>query len=150
MPAQYLPSEAVFLLQRFLSVDLSSLYLLPFQLISLARRASLTVHIFISQLTPPEAARGSPSGPSLSSKTIQGLVNLVQLSRATDTEANRLLQVGLAPFRGDREHVAALRRGMRGGLILSSVRGSPEVQEAVKQVRRRRQRQSETSSTVDI
>lgn len=149
MPAQYLPSGAVYILQRLFSIDLSTFYLLPFQLISLARRASITIHIFISQLTPPEVARGSPSESALSGKTIQGLVQLLQLSRATDAEANRLLQVGLAPFRGDRENVAALRRGMRGGLILSSVRESPEVQEAVKQVRRRRERETGGPTAVD-
>ena len=138
MPANYLPPEMTSILRRISSIDLSNFYLLPFQTISLARRASITIHIFISQLTPPEIARGALSGSALSGKTIQGIVNLLHLSRATDAEANRLLQLGLTPFRGDSENVNSLRREMRDGLVLSSIRGSPEVQEAVKQARRRR------------
>lgn len=48
-----------------------------------------------------------------------------------------MLQMGYAPFRGDKEGIKALRRGMKEGLVLSSVRGSPEVQEVVRGVQRR-------------
>lgn len=68
---------------------------------------------------------------------MQRLAQLAQLSRATDDEATRLLQLGLAPFRGDREGTATLRKGMKEGLVLSSVRASPEVQQAVAQVMER-------------
>lgn len=67
-------------------------------------------------------------------QTLQRLGQLVQLSRVTDAEATRLLQLGFAPFRGDREAVGTLRKGMKEGLVLSSVRGSREVQQAVARV----------------
>lgn len=68
---------------------------------------------------------------------MQKLGQLMQLSRATDGEATRLLQMGYAPFQGDKEGIKALRKGMKEGLVLSSVRGSPEVQEVVRWVQRR-------------
>ncbi|OJJ48103.1 hypothetical protein ASPZODRAFT_130033 [Penicilliopsis zonata CBS 506.65] len=111
-------------------------YLLPFQIVTLARRASVTLHIFISQLTPPDP--GKSTAERLPPQLVQRLGQLTQLSRATEIEATRLLQLGLAPFRGDGESVTTLRKGMREGLVLGSVRGSPEVQRAVKTVIDRR------------
>ncbi|EED12641.1 membrane associated DnaJ chaperone, putative [Talaromyces stipitatus ATCC 10500] len=116
------------------------LYLLPFQMISLARRVSITVHIFISQIAPLYVSRqtSSASGGGLKPETLQRLGHVAQLSRMTDTEASRLLELSLSPFRGDRESVSVLRRGMKEGLVLGSVRSASEVQEAVAQVQRRR------------
>jgi hypothetical protein len=139
MPASYLPSWVRAFLQ--ISTNSPSFYLLPFQIVSLARRVSITIHIFISQVTPPEFSKASSAADSLlSAQTLQRLGQLVQLSRITDTEATRLLQLGFAPFRGDRESIVTLRRGMKEGLVLGSVRSNPEVQEAVAQVRQRRRR----------
>lgn len=118
------------------------LYLLPFQVISLARRVSVTVHIFISQITPFYVPRSaSPAGGgagALKPETLQQLGQVAQLSQMTDNEASRLLDLSLSPFRGDHESVSVLRRGMKEGLVVGSVRSAPEVQEAVAQVRRRR------------
>ncbi|GKZ38893.1 hypothetical protein AbraIFM66950_011442 [Aspergillus brasiliensis] len=115
-------------------------YLLPFQILTLAQRASVTLHIFISQVTPPEISKRSSSAPGdrLSPQTMQKLGQLAQLSRATDGEATRLLQLGFAPFKGDREGVTALRKGMKEALVLGSVRASPGVQQAVGEVIRRK------------
>lgn len=127
----------------------SFLYLLPFQIISVARRIAITVHIFISQITPlyvsrqtaSTATRQAGSGgaaTALPQETLQRLGQLTQLSRMTENEASGLLELSLSPFRGDRETVLVLRRGMKEGLVLGSVRNTPEVQEAVAQVQRRR------------
>lgn len=67
----------------------------------------------------------------ISPDIMQKLAQIMHLSRATEAEATSLLQLGLAPFRGDRDSVVTLRKGMREGLVLSSVRNSPEVQRAV-------------------
>jgi len=142
IPAAYLPWK----LSSFLgiSMDPPSFYLLPFQIITLARRASITIHIFISQVTPAQKEKSSSApGSSLSLQTMQRLGQLAQLSQATDNEATRLLQLGFAPFRGERESVAALRRGMKEGLVLGGVRSSPGVKEAVEQALRRRQAEAE-------
>jgi hypothetical protein len=116
-----------------------SIHLLPFQIISLARQISVTIHIFISQVSPAVAARrASPAGEGVSPQTTQRLGQLLHLARRAELEASGLLNLGLIPFKGDRASVATLRRGMKEGLILGSVRLSPEVQEAVAQVRQRR------------
>ncbi|OQD83073.1 hypothetical protein PENANT_c018G04292 [Penicillium antarcticum] len=134
MPVAYLPSA----LRAWLPQQ--SFYLLPFQILTLARRASIMLHIFISQVAPP-AAKAAPggNGDKLSPQTVQQFGKLVQLSRAVDDEATRMMQLGQAPFRGDRESVSTLRRGMKEGLILAGVRSSPEVQRAVAEVVERRQ-----------
>lgn len=94
------------------------------------------MHIFISQIGPRiDPATGT--GDKLSQQTMQRLGQVVALSRAADVEATRTLQLGLVPFRGDREIVSTLRRGMKEGLILAGVRSSPEVQRAVAQVTER-------------
>jgi hypothetical protein len=111
----------------------STFFLLPWQIVKMAETLSLSLHIFISQIAPPGAKdAGSPG--HLNPQTVQRLGQLLQLSRATDTEATRLLQLGFAPFRADRESVTTLRKGMTEGLVLSSVRASPGVQKAVKEV----------------
>lgn len=140
-PASLLPEG----LRNTLQIsDSISFYLLPFQVLQIARQASIILHIFISQLTPPELAKKSPSTPGerLDKETMQKLGQMVNLSRATDLEATRLLQMGYAPFRGDKEGIAALRKGMKEGLVLSGVRSSPEVQQAVTEVVERRKRES--------
>lgn len=142
IPAAYLPEKLSSLLG--ISVDPPSFYLLPFQIIALARRASITAHIFISQVTPTRTEKPSSApGSSLSLPTLQRLGQLAQLSQVTENEATRLLQLGFAPFRGERESVAALRRGMKEGLVLGGVRSSPGVKEAVSQVLRRRKAETE-------
>ncbi|OAX77725.1 hypothetical protein ACJ72_07972 [Emergomyces africanus] len=109
----------------------------------------MTLNIFISQLTPPassssyastskSASTGGEGG--LTRQTQAQLMQLTNLARASDMEATRLLQLGLAPFKGDKESVEKLRRGMKHGLMLGSVRDAPEVEEAVKMVLERRAR----------
>ena len=136
MPGALLPSP----IRDILPDEVTEFYLLPFQILKLARQASITLHIFISQLTPPDQNKKTAAGQGerISAQTMQKLGQLVNLSRTTDVEATRLLQLGFAPFRGDREGTATLRKGMKEGLVLSSVRGSPEVQTAVAEVVERR------------
>ncbi|THC98731.1 hypothetical protein EYZ11_001794 [Aspergillus tanneri] len=134
IPASYIPPGLRDLLG--VSAENPGFYLLPFQILTLAQRASVTLHIFISQVTPPTVSQKPSSAPGerLSPQTMQHLARLHQLARATDGEATRLLQLGFAPFQGDREGVATLRKGMTEGLVLSSVRASPGVQQAVGEV----------------
>ena len=109
-------------------------HLLPFQLLTLARRMSMSLNIFISQLAPP-AAR---SKAQQDVHTQQHIAHLNQVALRTDAEAGGLLSLGLAPFRGDRDKVEVLRRGMKEGIVMSAVRNSPEVKEAVRRVVERR------------
>lgn len=131
MPITYLPAST----RAWLPED--SFYLLPFQILTVARRASITLHIFISQAAPPSSP--SVSGDRIAPQTVELMSQLVDVTRVTEREATRLHQLSLAPFRGDRASVNMLRRGMKEGLILGGVRSSPEVQRAVAQVLERRQ-----------
>ncbi|KAJ5180830.1 hypothetical protein N7492_004040 [Penicillium capsulatum] len=134
MPMAYLP-EAV-----RAWIPGGTFYLLPFQVLSLARSASITLHIFISQIAPKET-NNSNGGDKVNPQTIKQVTQLVQATRATDMEATRALQLSLAPFRGDRESVTALRRGMKEALILGGVRASDGVQRAMMEVVERVKRQ---------
>ena len=142
MPTLYIPGPVRDLL-GIIPDDKSHFYLLPFQILTLARQMSITLHIFISQLTPPELSKkpsstSTSAGDRLSTQTMQRLAQLLHLTRATDAEASRLLQMGYAPFHGDKDATASLRKGMKEGLVLSSVRASPEVQGAIHAAVKRR------------
>jgi hypothetical protein len=119
--------------------DIFPAHLLPFQLLTLARRMSMSLNIFISQLAPP-AVR---SQAEQDRHTQQHISHLNQVAMRTDAEAGGLLNLGLAPFRGDRDKVEVLRRGMKEGIIMSAVRNSPEVKEAVRKVIERRRHEPE-------
>ncbi|KAH8692398.1 putative membrane associated DnaJ chaperone [Talaromyces proteolyticus] len=138
MPQNYIPAS----LLAYFPQAAPKFYLLPFQIISLARRVSITIHIFISQITPAQSASAA-AGTGLNPQTVQRLGQMVQLSKIADTEASGLLYLTLSPFRGDRESVATLRRGMKEGLVLGSVRNTPEVKEAVTRAQQRRVRVDE-------
>ncbi|QKX55023.1 uncharacterized protein TRUGW13939_02114 [Talaromyces rugulosus] len=132
MPFNYLPQ----IVTTYFS-HAASFYMLPFQTISLARRVSITIHIFISQITPASMSRSTTtpttngSSTPLTRETAQRLGQLAQLSRMAELESSRLLDLTLSPFRGEQQSVATLRRGMKQGLVLGSVRNTPEVKEAV-------------------
>ncbi|CAI7655063.1 unnamed protein product [Penicillium pancosmium] len=133
MPAAYLPPA----LSAWLPAQ--SFHLLPFQVLTIARRVSITIHIFISQMAPKGQAQTTRSDGGVSPQTMQQVVKLVQTAQQTDLEATRSLQLAQAPFRGDCETVSGLRRGMQEALVLAGVRSSPGVQQAVGEVIQRRQ-----------
>ncbi|KAF3484175.1 uncharacterized protein GIQ15_03499 [Arthroderma uncinatum] len=142
IPSAYLPATLSWLL------GLDSFYLLPFQILALARTASVTINIFISQLTPPdEKSRGAGKGKGeggLSVQTQQQLAQIAQLAHTQDSETAKLLGMDMIPFKGDSIGVQRLRRGMKEHLDREGARQTPEVQEAVKLViSRGRTRQTE-------
>ena len=110
------------------------LHLLPFQILAIARRMSISLNIFISQLAPP----GPRTKADQDRQTQQQIAHINQVAMRTDAEAGGLLSLGFAPFRGDKEKVEMLRRGMKEGMVMGAVRNSPEVREAVGRVIERR------------
>lgn len=126
MPTAYLPEVVCAWLPG------NSFYLLPFQILTIARRASITLHIFISQISPKETQ--PIGGDKVNPQTIKQVTQLMQATQATNLESTRALQLNLAPFRGDPESVSALRRGMKEALVLGGVRSSDGVQRAVMEV----------------
>ena len=115
-------------------------HLLPFQLLAIARRLSMSLNIFISQLAPPAAKNKAAQDQ----QTQQQIAHLAQAASRIDAEAASLLQLGLTPFSGDRENAQKLRAGMTESLMMGTVRSSPEVREAVSRaVDRRRSNSSQ-------
>lgn len=119
---------------HWLLPGLFPIHLLPFQILAIARRMSMSLNIFISQLAPHGRKTTADQDQHIHSQ----ILHLNQLSGRVDAEATGLLGLGLAPFKGAKEQVKALKKGMKEGMVTSAVRGSPEVREAVAKVLARR------------
>lgn len=139
MPGAYLPA----MLSSLLGLD--RFYLLPFQILSLARTASMSMNVFISQLAPPDAKlqasqskeRGGEEGLSVQAQ--KQLTQIVQLAQAQDAESAKLLGMDMLPFRGDVDRAGRLRRGMKERLRREEAGQAPEVQQAIAAAKHRRQ-----------
>jgi hypothetical protein len=110
-------------------------HLLPFQILAVARKLSMSLNIFISQLAPPSAkAAADPS-----QQILQQVAQLSNIATRVDEEATGLLRLQMAPFQGSPREVHILRDGMRESLIANAVQSSDGVRQAVQeaQVRRR-------------
>lgn len=126
-------------------LGLDRFYLLPFQMLSLARSASMSMNVFISQLAPPEASlqagrsKGRGGGEGLSVQAQKQLTQIVQLAQAQDAESAKLLGMDMLPFRGDVDRVGRLRRGMKERLRREEAVQAPEVQQAIAAAKQGRQ-----------
>ncbi|KAI9835788.1 MAG: hypothetical protein M1838_005224 [Thelocarpon superellum] len=130
---------------------------LPFQQIILARKILLTLFIAFSQLGPllqspstsssvssNTATPGLPPSsngpaPRNAEEALQTqITRLGALSKATDTEASRLLGLDMAPFAGDEAALAELRGRLKEWLVQNTIRSDREVRDAVGTVLARR------------
>ncbi len=114
--------------------DLLPPHLLPFQILSLARRMSMSINIFISQLAPPKARDAA----NRDLQTQQQIAHLAQAASRLDAESGGLLQLGMTPFKGDPEKSEVLRLGMKESLVASALKRHPEVRATVQKVLDRR------------
>ena len=108
--------------------------LLPFQLLILARKATVVLFMAFSQLSslyPPRPLPSSTSTSSASAIELQQLNRLEQSAQTSDAEASRLLQLDMAPFVGDEAGTKELRGRMREWLVNNAIRADPEVRDAV-------------------
>ncbi|ERF70021.1 hypothetical protein EPUS_03573 [Endocarpon pusillum Z07020] len=120
-------------------------HLLPFQILALARRMSISLNIFISQLAPHAARSSVEQDQQLQAQ----ILHLNQTAGRLDAEASGVLGLGLAPFKGEKEHIEALKKGMKEGMVTSAIRSTPEVREAVAKVLARREKEIRGSARVD-
>lgn len=108
--------------------------LLPFQLLILARKASITLFIAASQLSgffqPAPSSSSSPNGPQKQHES-QQLARLEHTVQASEMEATRLLALDMAPFIGDDDAVNELRGRVRKWLVTNTIRADPEVRDAM-------------------
>jgi DnaJ domain len=112
-------------------------HMLPFQILALARRMSISLNIFISQLAPLAAGGITDQDPQIQAQVL----HMNQLAGRADAEATGLLGLGFAPFQGEKERIEELKKGMKEGMVTSAIRSSPEVREAVAKVLARREEQ---------
>ena len=119
-------------------------HLLPFQILQVTGKFALSLNIFISQISVlfPSAAISGGEGGSEVRQWMAGLTNNLSLLQTTsqrlDGEASSLLQLQFAPFRGQAGHVNELRRSMKEGMVVGSVKGHPDVQAAVERAKTRK------------
>lgn len=136
-PQQYMLETAK--IARALIPGIFPDHLLPFQILNLARRMSLSVNIFISQLAPPTARNKADEDRQAHHQ----LAHLNQAATRLETEVSSILQLGLVPFKGEPDKIELLKRGIKENIMLSAVRNSDEVKEAVKRVVDRRRTHAE-------
>lgn len=104
-------------------------HLVPFQILTIARRMSLSLNIFISQLAPPSAKSAADPNQQL----LQQMAPLYQAATKLDAEASNVLQLQLAPFKGSPADVRVLRDGMTESLLTNAVKSNPGVRQAVEE-----------------
>ena len=117
---------------------------LPFQLISLLRKLSVTFFIAMNQLSP---LLNSPSDPTTTAKASDGgisrelLDRLEILSKSADAEVSRLMGLELTPFLGERHRLRELKSGLKEWLVQNTIRNDPEVKAAIGKTLGRRRRE---------
>ena len=105
--------------------------LLPFQLLILAHKATLTFFIALGQLSPLFTHSASRhNGPS-SAVDEQQLVRLEQLAQTNEVETARLLALEMTPFVGDEGVQNDLRGRVKEWLVQNTIRADPEVRDAM-------------------
>ncbi len=120
-------------------------HLLPFHILAIARRMSISLNIFISQLAPHAARTSAEQDHQLQGQ----ILHVNQMAGRVDAEATGLLGLGFAPFKGEKRHVGALKKGMKDGMVTSAIRSTPEVREAVAKVLERRGKEIKGNARVD-
>jgi DnaJ-domain-containing protein 1 len=119
---------------------------LQFQAIALARRLAVTVYVGLAQLGPLlQAELGvHRAGAAGSAEAADGIALADALGRldaaaaAVDKEAERLWEMEMAPYEGDREVLQALRGRMAQWLVTNTIRVDPMVKDSLGSAFRRR------------
>lgn len=107
--------------------------LLPFQFIELARKATFTLFLALSQigsLFPPDPLSSTPKR-ALPQQEMQQLVRLEQTAKGMEAEASRLLAMDTAPFIGDEQGTKDLGNKVREWLVTNTIRADPQVRDAM-------------------
>jgi len=115
---------------------------LPFQLIQLARKISVTIYIAFSQIGPllNPAAAAQTSNPELALK--QQLDRIEATARAADLDATRLVSMEMTPFVGDQDALNDVKGKVRNWLVDNTIRNDPEVRDALGTVMQVKKRQN--------
>ena len=113
--------------------------LVPFQLVSLLRRIGVTVYIALTQIGPVLKAHMGVVDDTREQKALQEmLLNAEAISKQLNEDASRLLDMEMAPYKGDREAASDLQDKMREWLVQNTIRADPMVKDALGTSFRRR------------
>ncbi|OAA46042.1 Heat shock protein DnaJ [Metarhizium rileyi] len=107
---------------------------LPFQFIALLRKLILTVYIALSQIGPllvPTSKAKKVAVEDDEKSLRESLVRLETLSKQLDSDAGRLMDMEVAPFKGDAASVSNLQGKMREWLVQNTIRADPIVKDAM-------------------
>ncbi|SPO06647.1 related to chaperone protein DNAJ [Cephalotrichum gorgonifer] len=113
--------------------------LVQFQLVSFARRCCVTLYIALSQigplLFPPRPDRDADQG----GKALAAQMDKISaMAVDADRSATRLLDIELAPYRGDDGLMAQVRGKIAEWLVQNTIRADPMVKDAMGTTLRRR------------
>lgn len=135
----YFPTLATNILNPILTTFSLHPPYLPFQLIQLARKISITLYIAFSQIGPLLQAPTTvePNGtPEAQLK--QQLDRLKATAQVADVEASRLIGLEMSPFAGDEQAVKGMKAKTQEWLIQNTIRNDPMVRDAMGNVLKRR------------
>lgn len=112
---------------------------LPYQLILLARKMSVTLYIAFSQIGPllqPPDRIAANANPEMALK--QQLDRLEATAKQADAEATRQVQMELSPFGGDPQALKQVEKETKDWLVHNTIRNDPEVRDAMGTLLQRR------------
>lgn len=112
---------------------------LPFQLILLFRKLSVTLYIALSQIGPllQPPSQTSNANPEVALR--QQLDRLEGTAKAADVEATRLIGMEMSPFVGDPAVQKDVQKKVKEWLVQNTIRADPMVRDAIgNELRKRR------------
>jgi hypothetical protein len=128
----YFPAVATKLINPLLTTFTYHPPYLPFQLIALGKKMSVTLYIAFSQIGPLlETPSPVPSGANPEVALRQQMDRLEATAKAADTEATRLMAMDMSPFIGDEQVLTGVKDKVRDWLVQNTIRSDPEVRDAL-------------------
>ncbi|PQE21071.1 hypothetical protein CJF32_00005530 [Rutstroemia sp. NJR-2017a WRK4] len=135
----YFPVLAAKVLNPLFTTFTSHPPYLPFQLIQLARKLSVTLYIAFSQLgpliQPPTATAQSGNAEQVLQ---QQLDRMDQTAKAVEVDASRLQALEMVPFVEDPQAMKEVKGKVKEWLVQNTIRSDPEVRDAMGTVLRSR------------
>lgn len=112
---------------------------LPFQLIQLGRKISITLNIAASQIGPLlQPSTQVPANASPEAQLKQQLDRLEATAKIVDAEATRAVQLELTPFMGDEQALNEVKGKTKEWLVQNTIQNDPEVRDAIGTLIKRR------------
>lgn len=127
----YYPPILTKVFNPFLTTFTTHAPLVPFQLVVLARKATFTLFIALSQLGNLFPQPPSPSTAFSSPHDLDQLARFENTAKTTEVEASRLIALDMAPFAGDGVGQRELRGRIKEWLVNNTIRNDPEVRNAM-------------------